>query len=137
MKYNAIHYGTVPGVNYDNDPPDMAIESNGDDVATRYGDQPALSYAGINVNRPELPLDDPNGGYVPRTNQYSSTYIRPINNPPPLTSQGGNSELAGRTVSTTDGYQVSYSSSGYANQAIAPDGSVTNYDSLGNQIEAG
>lgn len=40
---------------------------------------------------------------------------------------------AGKTVITTDGYEVTYDDTGFARKSVAPDGSVKYYDSLGNQ----
>lgn len=50
-----------------------------------------------------------------------------------LTPQGGNAELAGRTVTTQDGYTVTYDNSGFARQSISPEGNTLYFDSLGNQ----
>ena len=40
---------------------------------------------------------------------------------------------AGKTVTTTDGYEITYDENGFAKRSVAPDGSVKFYDSLGNQ----
>lgn len=53
-----------------------------------------------------------------------------------LTPQGGNADLAGRTVTTQDGYTVTYDSSGFARQSVAPDGGMLYFDSLGNQVSS-
>lgn len=50
-----------------------------------------------------------------------------------LTPQGGNADLAGRTVTTIDGYTVTYDNAGFARRSVSPNGEVKNYDSLGNQ----
>ena len=50
-----------------------------------------------------------------------------------LTPQGGNADLAGRTVTTQDGYTVTYDSSGFARTSISPTGETKFFDSLGNQ----
>lgn len=51
-----------------------------------------------------------------------------------LTPQGGNADLAGRTVTSLDGFRITYDSTGYARQAVSPDGQTKYFDSLGNQI---
>lgn len=50
-----------------------------------------------------------------------------------LTSTGGNADLAGKTVVTLDGYEVTYDNNGYVRQSLSPTGEVKYYDSLGNQ----
>ena len=40
---------------------------------------------------------------------------------------------AGKTVITTDGYEVTYDENGFGRKSVAPDGSTKYYDSLGNQ----
>jgi len=51
-----------------------------------------------------------------------------------LTPQGGNADLAGKTVTTIDGYKVTYDAAGFARRSVSPDGQVKNYDALGNQV---
>ena len=48
-------------------------------------------------------------------------------------AEGGNLKLAGKTVITTDGYEVTYDNTGYARQSVSPTGETKYYDSLGNQ----
>lgn len=42
---------------------------------------------------------------------------------------------SGKTVTTSDGYQIVYDDNGFGRKSIAPDGSVKYYDSLGNQTK--
>jgi hypothetical protein len=51
-----------------------------------------------------------------------------------LTPQGGNADLAGRTVTTLDGFTVTYDNAGFVRQSISPQGGTKYFDSLGNQI---
>lgn len=51
-----------------------------------------------------------------------------------LTPQGGNADLAGKTVTTIDGYEVTYDAAGFARRSVSPDGVVKQYDALGNQV---
>lgn len=51
-----------------------------------------------------------------------------------LTPQGGNADLAGKTVTTIDGYTVTYDNAGFARRSVSPDGQVKTYDALGNQV---
>ena len=50
-----------------------------------------------------------------------------------LTPQGGNADLAGKTVVTLDGYTVTYDSNGFARQSVSPNGDIKYYDALGNE----
>jgi len=52
-----------------------------------------------------------------------------------LTPQGGDAELAGKTVTTQDGFTVTYSSSGFASKSVSPTGEVKYFDELGNQTD--
>jgi hypothetical protein len=52
-----------------------------------------------------------------------------------LTPQGGNAELAGKTVTTQDGFTVTYSSSGFASKSVSPTGETKYFDELGNQTD--
>lgn len=52
-----------------------------------------------------------------------------------LTPQGGDAELAGKTVTTQDGFTVTYSSSGFVSKSVSPTGEVKYFDELGNQTD--
>jgi hypothetical protein len=72
-------------------------------------------------------------------NNNSQDNTNPTNSDQPtqqqqkLTPQGGNAELAGKTVTTQDGYTVTYSSAGFASKSVSPTGEEKYFDDLGNQ----
>ena len=41
---------------------------------------------------------------------------------------------AGKTITTTDGYQITYDKNGMAESSVSPNGTVSKFDALGNQI---
>lgn len=51
---------------------------------------------------------------------------------PDVTPQGGSASLANRTVLDIDGFTTTFNSAGYPILRVAPDGSSTTFDSLGN-----
>lgn len=52
-----------------------------------------------------------------------------------LTPQGGDAELAGKTVTTQDGFTVTYSSAGFVSKSVSPTGETKYFDDLGNQTD--